>query len=59
MSYLLIFCTVSLLILLRRVYEPLRRLEVPLTAGDWLLLAGLILYATALDLTRVAHGMLG
>lgn len=45
--------------LLRKIYQPLRRLEVPLTLGGWVLLAGLTLYATALDLARVAHGMLG
>ena len=44
--------------LLRKACEPLRRLEAPLTVGGWALLAGLMLYATALDLTRVAHGML-
>jgi regulator of sigma E protease len=45
--------------LLRKIYQPLRRLELPLTVGGWVLLAGLILYATALDLARVAHGILG
>src|SRR5436190_13846736 len=45
--------------LLRKIYQPLQRLEVPLTVGGWVLLAGLTLYATALDLARVAHGMLG
>ena len=45
--------------LLRKVYHPLRRLEMPLTVGGWILLAGLMLYATALDLARVAHGMFG
>jgi regulator of sigma E protease len=45
--------------LLRKIYQPLRRLEVPLTVGGWVLLAGLTLYATALDLARAAHGMLG
>ncbi len=45
--------------LLRKIYQPLRRLEVPLAVGGWVLLAGLRLYATALDLTRVAHGRLG
>ena len=45
--------------LLRKVHEPLRRLEMPLTLGGWILLAGLMLYATALDLARVAEGMLG
>ena len=44
--------------LLRKIYQPLRRLEVPLTVGGWVLLAGLTLYATALDLVRVAHGVL-
>ena len=45
--------------LLRKLYQPLRRLEMPLTIGGWVLLAGLMLYATALDLARVAHGMSG
>ena len=45
--------------LLRKVHQPLRRLEVPLTVGGWVLLAGVMLYATALDLGRVAHGILG
>ena len=45
--------------LLRKIYQPLRRLEVPLTVGGWVLLAGLMLYATALDLARVTQGMLG
>src|SRR4030095_274328 len=45
--------------LLRKIYQPLRRLEVPLTVGGWVLLAGLMLYATALDLARIAHGLLG
>ncbi|HZO85532.1 MAG TPA: site-2 protease family protein [Verrucomicrobiae bacterium] len=45
--------------LLRKIYQPLRRLEMPLTVGGWVLLAGLMLYATALDLARVAHGILG
>jgi regulator of sigma E protease len=45
--------------LLRKIYEPLRRVEVPLTVGGWAVLAGLMLYATALDVARVAHGVLG
>lgn len=45
--------------LLRKIYQPLQRLEVPLAVGGWVLLAGLALYATALDLARVAHGMPG
>jgi regulator of sigma E protease len=44
---------------LRKIYQPLRRLEMPLTVGGWVLLLGLTLYATALDITRAAHGMLG
>jgi regulator of sigma E protease len=44
---------------LRKIYQPLRRLEMPLTFGGWVVLLGLTLYATALDITRVAHGMLG
>jgi regulator of sigma E protease len=45
--------------LLRKIYQPLRRLEMPLTVGGWVLLVGLMLYATALDLARVAHGISG
>jgi len=45
--------------LLRKIYQPLRRLEMPLTVGGWVLLAGLTLYVTVLDLARVAYGMLG
>ena len=45
--------------LLRKIYQPLRRLEIPLTIGGWVLLAGLMLYATALYLARVVHGMVG
>ena len=45
--------------LLRKIHQPLRRLEVPLTLAGWVLLAGLTLYATALDLARVAHGISG
>jgi len=45
--------------LLRKIYRPWRRLEVPLTVGGWLLLMALALYATALDISRVAQGMSG
>src|SRR5688500_15801406 len=45
--------------LLRSIYQPLRRLEMPLTIGGWVALATLTLYVTALDLARVARGMLG
>jgi regulator of sigma E protease len=44
---------------LRKIHQPLRKLELPLTAGGWLLLLALTLYATALDISRVAHGTLG
>jgi regulator of sigma E protease len=44
---------------LRRIHQPLRKLELPLTVGGWALLLGLTVYATVLDLSRVAHGMLG
>ena len=44
---------------LRKIYQPLRRVEIPLTVGGWVVLLGLTVYATAHDLVRVAHGMLG
>ena len=44
---------------LRKIHQPLRKLELPLTVGGWALLLGLTLYATALDISRVAHGTLG
>jgi regulator of sigma E protease len=44
---------------LRKIHRPLRKLELPLTVGGWVLLLGLALYATALDVSRLAHGMLG
>ena len=44
---------------LRKIHQPLRKLELPLTVGGWVLLMGLTIYATALDISRVAHGMLG
>jgi regulator of sigma E protease len=44
---------------LRRIHQPLRKLELPLTVGGWVLLLGLTLYATVLDLTRISHGILG
>jgi len=45
--------------LLRKIHQPSQRLEMPLAVGGWVLLAGLTLYATALDLARVAHGISG
>jgi regulator of sigma E protease len=44
---------------LRRIHQPFRKLELPLTVGGWVLLLGLTLYATVLDVTRVAYGLLG
>jgi membrane-associated protease RseP (regulator of RpoE activity) len=44
---------------LRKIHQPLRKVELPLTVGGWALLMALTLYATALDISRVAHGMLG
>jgi len=44
---------------LGKIHEPLRKLELPLTVGGWALLMALTLYATALDMSRVAHGVLG
>ena len=43
--------------LLRKIHQPLRRLELPLTVGGWLVMAGLMMYATALDVARVAYGV--
>src|SRR5688572_7594554 len=45
--------------MLQKIHQPLRRLELPVTAGGWLLLLGLMVYATALDIARVAHGISG
>jgi regulator of sigma E protease len=44
---------------LRKIHQPLRKLELPLTVGGWALLMALTLYATALDISRVAHGISG
>src|SRR6185369_15182790 len=44
---------------LQKIHQPLRKLELPLTVGGWALLLGLTVYATVLDISRVAHGMLG
>jgi regulator of sigma E protease len=44
---------------LRGIYRPLRRLEVPLSVGGALALIGLLLYATVMDIARVAHGAMG
>jgi regulator of sigma E protease len=42
--------------LLRKIHLPLRKLEMPLSIGGWVALAGLMLYATILDITRVVGG---
>jgi regulator of sigma E protease len=44
---------------LRKIHEPLRKLELPLAVGGWVMLAGLTLYTTAHDIARLAHGVLG
>ena len=43
---------------LQKIYQPFRKLELPLTVAGWVLLLGLTVYATALDIARVAHGTL-
>jgi len=43
---------------LLKIHEPLQKLELPLTVGGWVLLLGLTVYATMLDISRVAHGLL-
>jgi regulator of sigma E protease len=45
--------------LLRAIYQPLRKLEIPLTVGGWVVLLGLTLYATIHDIARIAHNVLG
>lgn len=43
--------------ILERIYTPLRRLEVPLTITGWVALMILMLYATALDISRIAGSL--
>ena len=43
--------------ILEKICAPLRRLELPLTIAGWVVLLGLMLYATALDISRIAVGM--
>ena len=43
--------------IIERMCAPLRRLELPLTIAGWVALIGLMLYATALDISRIAGGM--
>jgi len=42
---------------MQTVFAPLRRLEMPLTVAGWVVLMGLMLYATVLDVSRIAQGM--
>jgi membrane-associated protease RseP (regulator of RpoE activity) len=44
--------------LIEKIFAPLKRLELPLTIAGWVALIGLMLYATALDITRIASGMI-
>ena len=41
---------------IEKICTPLRRLELPLTIAGWVALIGLMLYATALDISRIAVG---
>jgi len=43
--------------IVEKICAPLRRLEVPLTLAGWVALIGLMLYATALDISRIAGNM--
>jgi regulator of sigma E protease len=43
---------------LQKIYQPFQKLELPLSVAGWVLLLGLTVYTTALDIARVAHGML-
>ena len=45
--------------LLRKIYQPLRKLEIPLSVGGWVALLALMLYTTIADIARVTQGMLG
>ncbi len=40
---------------LERICAPLRRIELPLTIAGWVALVGLMLYATVLDISRIAE----
>ena len=40
--------------LIEKICAPLRRLELPLTIAGWIALVALMLYATVLDITRIA-----
>jgi regulator of sigma E protease len=38
---------------LQKIFEPLRRLEIPLAIAGWVLLLSLMAYATVLDIHRI------
>ena len=42
--------------IIEKICTPLRRLELSLSIAGWVALIGLMLYATALDITRIAVG---
>lgn len=44
--------------IIEKICTPLRRFELPLTIAGWVVLIGLMLYATALDISRIAVGTL-
>lgn len=39
---------------LEKLFKPLRRLEIPLAVGGWILFLALMIYATVLDIHRIA-----
>lgn len=39
---------------MEKVFKPLRRMEIPLAVAGWVLLLGLMAYATVLDIHRIA-----
>ena len=43
--------------ILEKIYAPLGRLEVPMAVTGWILLMGLMLYATVLDISRIAGSL--
>ena len=44
--------------IIEKICTPLRRFELPLTIAGWVVLIGLMLYVTALDISRIAVGTL-
>jgi regulator of sigma E protease len=41
--------------IIERICAPVRRLELPLTLAGWVVLIGLLVYATALDISRIVE----